>query len=179
MTKMRHIYYIILACYLLASCQVNNRQLSNALKVAGDNRLELEAVLDHYKNNPEKLAAARFLIENMPAHRSYKGDEIHQYYEIAKDVLASGLSPVEQRDSLLYVSDYMFPGLEDRTVSDIRVIKSDFLIRSIDQAFDEWKNRPWAQHVTFDQFCEWLLPYKVVELQEMDSWRDTLSTFFT
>ena len=164
---------------LLASCSRGHDALEDALRVAGDNRPELEAVLDHYKDNPEKLAAAEFLIENMPAHRSYKGDEIHQYYEIAKGVLASGLSPVEQRDSLLYVSDYMFPGLEDRTISDIRVIKSDFLIRSIDQAFDEWKNRPWAQHVTFDQFCEWLLPYKAVELQEMDSWRDTLSTFFT
>ena len=129
-------------------CACCNRDIKNALKYSGDNRPELEAVLSHYKGNPEKLAAARFLIENMPAHRSYKGDEIHQYYEIAKKVLSSGLSPVEQRDSLLYVSDYMFPGLEDRTVSDIRVIKSDFLIRSIDQAFDEWKNRPWAQHVT-------------------------------
>ena len=177
--KYLHNIFITVTILLLSACSYNSRHLSNALKVAGDNRPELEAVLDHYKDNPEKLAAARFLIENMPAHRSYKGDEIHQYYEIAKDVLASGLSPVEQRDSLLYVSDYMFPGLEDRTVSDIRVIKSDFLIRSIDQAFDEWKNRPWAQHVTFDQFCEWLLPYKVVELQEMDSWRDTLSTFFT
>ena len=133
---------------LVASCSRGHDALEYALRVAGDNRPELEAVLDHYKDNPEKLAAAEFLIENMPAHRSYKGDEIHQYYEIAKGVLASGLSPVEQRDSLLYVSDYMFPSLEDRTISDIRVIKSDFLIRSIDQAFDEWKNRPWAQHVT-------------------------------
>ncbi|MBR5934652.1 MAG: hypothetical protein IKZ89_00705, partial [Bacteroidaceae bacterium] len=142
--KYLHNIFITVTILLLSACSYNSRHLSNALKVAGDNRPELEAVLDHYKDNPEKLAAARFLIENMPAHRSYKGDEIHQYYEIAKDVLASGLSPVEQRDSLLYVSDYMFPGLEDRTVSDIRVIKSDFLIRSIDQAFDEWKNRPWA-----------------------------------
>ena len=164
---------------LVASCSRGHDALEYAYKVPGPNRGELEKVMNHYKEEPEKLAAARFLIENMPAHRSYKGDEIHQYYEIAKGVLASGLSPVEQRDSLLYVSDYMFPGLEDRTISDIRVIKSDFLIRSIDQAFDEWKNRPWAQHVTFDEFCEWLLPYKAVELQEMDSWRDTLSTFFT
>ncbi|MBO4561077.1 MAG: hypothetical protein J5705_03795 [Bacteroidaceae bacterium] len=173
---------LVFLCALISfqySCTGKNDYLKIALKAAGDNRPELEAVLEHYKDYPEKLAAAKFLIENMPAHRSYKGDEIHQYYEIAKDVLASGLSPVEQRDSLLVVSDNMFPGLEDRTVSDIRIIKSDFLIRSIDQAFDEWKNRPWAQHVTFDQFCEWLLPYKAVEMQEMDSWRDTLSTFFT
>lgn len=177
---MRHINcFIILACLLFSSCRLNDRYLLHALKDAGDNRSELEAVLEHYKEEPEKLAAARFLIENMPAHRSYFGDKIHEYYSIAKNVISSDLSPVQQRDSLLYVSDYMFPGLDERTISDIKVIKSDFLIRSIDQAFDEWKNRPWAQHLTFDEFCEWLLPYKAIELQEMDSWRDTLSNYFT
>ena len=50
---------------------------------------------------------------------------------------------------MLNVSDYMFPGLEDRTVSDIRVIKSDFLIRSIDQAFDEWKKKESLGFLTF------------------------------
>ena len=169
--KTKHYYWALYIAITFIFCECDSN-VEKALDYAGDNRPELETVLEHYTTvdaDPEKLAAARFLIENMPAHKSYRGDEIHDYYAIAGKVLSSGLTPVEQRDSLLYVSDYMFPGLEDRTISDIRVIKSDFLIRSIDQAFDEWKNRPWAQHVTFDQFCEWLLPYKVVEHQEMDS----------
>ena len=51
--------------------------------MAGDNRSELESVLEHYHtidNNPEKLAAARYLIEGLPAHYSYAGDSIYQYY---------------------------------------------------------------------------------------------------
>lgn len=87
--KHLHSIYIAVTILLFSACSYNSRHLSNALKVAGDNRPELEAVLDHYKDNPEKLAAAKFLIENMPAHRSYKGDEIHQYYEIAKGVLST------------------------------------------------------------------------------------------
>lgn len=177
-------------CYLLimfgitclffdSSCTKINRQLSNALKEAGENRQELEKVLEHYKSEPEKLLAAKFLIENMPAHYSYEGEDIHKYYAIAQQVLASKLTPVEQRDSLLHVSDYIYPGLEERTVSDVKIITSEFLIHSIDCAFTEWKTRPWAAHLTFDEFCEWLLPYKTVDLQELDSWRDTLSTFFT
>ena len=180
---MRKIYFIIVIIgALLSSCQPKDRYLEQALRYSGSNRSELETVLEHYRTvdtNPQKLRAAEFLIENMPAHRSYKDKEIHEYYAIAKGVLSSGLDPVQQRDSLLSVSDYMFPGLDGRVISDIRVMKSDFLIRSIDQAFREWRTRPWAQHLTFDEFCEWLLPYKAVELQEMDSWRDTLSTFFT
>ena len=52
--------------------------LEQSLQQAGENRSELEKVLDNYKDNPQKLAAARFLIENMPAHYSYKGDGIEQ-----------------------------------------------------------------------------------------------------
>ena len=53
----------------LASCISREPDyLEQSLQLAGDNRGELEKVLDHYKNNPQKLAAARFLIENMPAH---------------------------------------------------------------------------------------------------------------
>ena len=57
-------------------------------------------------------------------------------------------------------------------VQDIRIIKSDFLIRNIDDAFYRWKHGKWARHLTFDQFCEYLLPYKVEELQPLDNWRE-------
>ena len=38
------------------------------MALAGENRQELEHVLWHYKDDSLKLAAARFLIENMPYH---------------------------------------------------------------------------------------------------------------
>lgn len=37
---------------------------------------------------------------------------------------------------------------------------------------------PLSGHITFDEYLEWLLPYKAVELQELDSWRDTLLAHF-
>ena len=175
--KTMQIYMLVL---LLLSCSNRTNYLNRSLKLAGENRTELEQVLVHYSDNPEKLAAARFLIENMPAHYSYADSSaIHEYYSIALNVLQSDLSPVAQRDSLYNLTNSRFYGLEYNTISDVKIIKSDFLIKSIDQAFKEWKERPWAAHLTFDEFCEWLLPYKAVELQEHDHWRDTLSTYFT
>ena len=82
---------------LTISCG-NRNNLNKALRYAGDNRIELETVLDYYSEDPEKLAAARFLIENMPAHYSYNGDEIYRYYDYANKVLASKLTPEQQRD---------------------------------------------------------------------------------
>ena len=58
--------------------------IADVLDSAGSNRSELEAVLDHYKTkdaNPQKLQAAEFLIKNMPAHYSYAGNEIYEYYD--------------------------------------------------------------------------------------------------
>ena len=170
------ILFVPLFAFMLSSCEDS---LDKALRNAGNNRSELEKVLDHYKDDPEKLAAAMFLIENMSGHYSYRSDSIHTYYNIAREVFKSGLSPKEQSDSLLRICDTRFPGLDHDTISDIRVVKADFLIRNIDQAFEQWQTRPWASHLTFDEFCEWLLPYKAVELQEMDCWRDTLSTYYT
>ena len=52
-----------------ASCHFEeNRRLKEALSLAGDNRSELEKILAHYADDPEKSKAARFLVENMPGH---------------------------------------------------------------------------------------------------------------
>ncbi|MBO7520415.1 MAG: hypothetical protein J6T73_06515, partial [Clostridia bacterium] len=164
---------------LLSSC-TQKSLLDYALQQAGDNRPELERVLEHYKSDPEKLAAAEFLIENMPAHLSYKDSAaIHRYYEAALPILESDMHPVQQRDTLYYITDKVMPGLNTKLVSDVKIMTADYLIYSIDHAFKQWKTRPWADYITFDEFCEFLLPYKTAERQEFDYWRDTLSDFFS
>lgn len=179
-TKTEFTIALFMVMSAICSCKGDSDPyLNEALELAGDNRHELEAVLDHYSGDSLKLAAAHFLIANMPEHYSYRSNKIDDYYRIANDIFISGLSREQQRDTLLYISRTQFPDIDKDTISDVRVIKSDFLIRSIDQAFHEWETRPWARHLTFDEFCEWLLPYKTVELQSLDSWRDTLSTYYT
>ena len=47
--EMKHLHSIYIAVTILLSsaCSYNGHHLSNALKVAGDNRPELETVLEH------------------------------------------------------------------------------------------------------------------------------------
>jgi len=175
-------YFTIALCLLLCGCAgelTPDDYLEQALELADDNRSELEAVLDHYKDEPEKLRAARFLIENMPGHYSYRpGSRIEEYYRLGKGVLMSSLSPTEQNDSLLRLCQEQFAGVQKDTVQDIRIIKADYLIRNIDSAFRLWKDGLWLRHLDFDQFCEYVLPYKCYELQALDQWRDTLRACF-
>ena len=61
--------------FLLVSCKSNNysHEVENVLTLAGNNRQELEKVLNHYSQIPDdslKLRAAEFLIINMPGKYS-------------------------------------------------------------------------------------------------------------
>lgn len=161
----------------MQSCMNSSVQLENALSVAGDNRRELENVLDHYEcvdPDPQKLDAARFLISNMPAHCSCPSSDIEEYQDSVMEILSTDLSPQVQRDMINALYKGKFAGIGMNAVPDIRIMKADYLIDNIDRAFREWRTRPWCRHVTFSDFCELILPYKVKEMQSFDSWRQQL-----
>ena len=172
---------LLLTAALTVGCN-DISPIASVLDSAGSNRSELEAVLDYYKTkdaNRQKLLAAEFLIKNMPAHYSYAGNEIYEYYDYAARILANkSLSPEQQRDSLLFITDLKYRDLPGQIVSDAQIIKADYLIKNIDASYDRWVNCDWASQITFDEYLEWLLPYKAIELQEMDAWRDTLLAHF-
>ena len=180
---MNHFKVALLFAVLLLMLSCSNHSLLNeVLDSAGSNRSELEAVLNHYRTidiNPEKLRAAEYLIENLSAHYSYDGNNIQEYYDYAAQILADAtLTPEQQRDSLLLVSDKKYRDLSNHTVPDAQIIKASFLIDNIDKSYSQWTSCPWASQLTFDDYLEWLLPYKAVELQDLDCWRDTLLHHF-
>ena len=68
---MKKLISLLLTILVFAACSDKEKQLREALEFAGDNRPQLEAVLEHYRtvdNDPLKLDAAKYLIANMPAH---------------------------------------------------------------------------------------------------------------
>ena len=56
---------IFTVIFLIACNSSDSKRLEQALLFAGENRGELEKVLTHYENNPEKLEAARFPIRKV------------------------------------------------------------------------------------------------------------------
>ena len=57
--------FIFLTIRLSACSSYQDKRLEYALELAEENRQELEKVLKHYQDSPEKLAAAHFLIQNI------------------------------------------------------------------------------------------------------------------
>ena len=169
----------VLLC--LNSC-IRSKGLERALSSSGDNRPELELSLTYfykYEVNSKKLQAAEYLIRNMPAHYSYSSGEIYEYYAYASHIFSdTELTPEQQRDSLLFISDRLYQGISHESIPDNQVVNCSVVMLNVKDSYDKWKTAPWASHLTFDEYLEWLLPYKVVEYQEHDLWRDSMLVYF-
>lgn len=169
-------FSVCLTLFLLISCS-KPTPLENALTLAGPNRGELEKVLANYSQNPGdslKYKAACFLIENMPGHYSYEDTTYLNKYYNEIDSLASIYRGKEEYEKLYeeILSKY---AQSQKLVYDIHVITAQYLINNIDSAFSVWENALWAQHIDFDEFCEYILPYKVEDKQALDNWREYFS----
>lgn len=76
--------FIVILLFCTACRYFEDKQLEQALSLAGSNRPELEKVIRYYQTeHPDelKLKAARFLIANMPGHYSADGDAFRWYQE--------------------------------------------------------------------------------------------------
>ncbi len=167
-------YVVVFIAIVASSC--HSSQVDMALRLAGENRTELEVVLDYFERtgDEEKIKASRYLIGNMPGHKSMRGDYEEYWREADRVLSASGgsLSVLDSLESLKSKYDgriyYDF---------DLNYISADYLIHDIETAFAQWRDGEWARHLTFEEFCEWLLPYTCADNQPLINWRDSLSDF--
>lgn len=169
------LFFVIVLCY--ACAQSADADLENTLNSAGKNRPELEYVLDYYSRHDEdslKYKSAKYLLENMTYHYSYKPNKkidsmLHQIETVMDSV--SGLSN-SLRDSIYREMLAKYEKLPFERVYDTKVITSKFLINNIENSFKIWQNSDWARHLSFDEFCEFILPYKIYDGQILDNWKE-------
>jgi len=175
----RDIFYNIwLYVLLLCGCSDYSSEVQYALKSAGSNRPELEKVLHHYSSHPKdslKYKAAIFLIKNMPGHYSFEEpNELTRYYDEIDSVYATYKTrPYNNELVKIYEGIARKYDLSQlKPIPDAQYVTADFLIDNIDRAFDVWENGSWATHIGFDDFCEYILPYKCEDGQTLDNWRE-------
>ena len=168
--KMRMAVWGGVCVAVLLACHPEKSRLEEALEAAGGNRSELEQVLEHYRGDSLKSLAAQFLIENMPCHYADAGKELEKYRRyFERFPPCAWRGPTFVRDSLVEADGAFCPDSLHK-VYDVQVIKSDYLIRNIDQAFEVWRGQPWGRNVAFADFLEFILPYRV-GTETLADWR--------
>lgn len=154
-------YFLIFCLLGLISCQRSPSPLEYALQSAGSNRPELEKVLTHYKEDALKLKAAEFLISNMRGFHTSHGRFMDTYYQVM-----DSLHRAPEQMQVLALRDFydsVFKRYEPmgfKKEYDLEYITSDYLIQRIENAFTAWES-PWAKELSFEDFCEYILPYRI------------------
>ena len=157
---------------LFMACSSENQWLDTALNLAGDNRAELQKVLDRYKEEDgDKYRAACFLIENMPFHGAYEGKALENYRKYFSEYVSFPYSRhVQELIDSLKRADGEFSINQLTYKRDIMTVDSAFLVNHIEWAFKVWREQPWGKHVDFDTFCEYILPYRIGD-EPLSLWR--------
>ena len=157
------IHHVLLAAFLttFTACQSDRRL--DALDEAGENRPELEKVLQHYKDDKQKLQAVRFLLANMDVHYTPESPAIHRFRQGVDSLYRHHPNQVEgfyrhAYDALL--REYHRNEEEPTKRKDAECLKADYLIAHIDSAFRAWK-APCNSSYGFEHFCHYVLPYRV------------------
>ena len=152
---------LILSFGLAWICAGCESRLEAALELAGENRPELEAVLQHYstdKADSLKYRAARFLIENLPLHYGYAGKGLEDFKCDYDSLFCDKDIPrqVLRGRAKNYNPDFT----NVHPAFDLSELSRDFLIRHIDNAFATL-DYPWTKGLSFGDFCEYVLPYRI------------------
>lgn len=169
-------YNVNLICivflFLLPACTSKVSRLEIALQQAKGNKEELVKVLRYFENDSLKYRAACFLIENMPYHDYYEGKDFKKYLKYFEVYSDGKHKPQQIVDSLEKVDGaFSFRSLSHKY--DIENIDSALLVNNIERAFKVWKEQPWGKNVCFDDFCEFVLPYRVGD-ESLTQWREQL-----
>ncbi|MBC8527590.1 MAG: transglutaminase domain-containing protein, partial [Candidatus Cloacimonetes bacterium] len=151
------------------------KQVIETIESSGKNKKELKKVLYHYKDNPQKLEAASFLIANMQGHKYV---EVGIFDSLDNQIVYDVLD----YDNYHQIIDYL-DSLEveigelhwDKVMEekDIETVSSDYLIRHIDLAYDAYNTLSWAKNLGWKTFMEFVLPYRGSS-EPISDWR----TFF-
>ncbi|MDO5981568.1 hypothetical protein [Flavivirga spongiicola] len=186
MMKYFDIYIIVLISFM--SCNSIPDEIEEVLKMSGDNRQELQAVIDYYQAPKDslKLKATFFLLKNEIPIGTYI--DIQKDNQIVKEIfltLSDSLSPyfgIEDADNFherYQIVSKIFNQQESisgelnefgyQVKSDLKNISAKFLIENIEYAFKAW-DLPWAKKYTFQQFCNYILPYRSGR-QYPNAWR--------
>ena len=148
--------------------------VERALAQAGKNRSNLEQVLRHFEHGKDrqKYDAACFLIRNMLGH----GYSVFALKDAGGAVVPfdalkyPGFAQARQALAELEAKHGNLDFAPDKRIGDLETVTADYLIDDIDLAFRTWREKPWARSLSFDAFCEYVLPYRASR-EPLERWR--------
>ncbi len=165
--------FLLLGCLSLVVITNAQKNIPNDVRQVinkARHKEDLLTVIHRYSQNKQdnlKLKAAFFLIANMDVHFSqdyYWADSLGRRIDFNELNYSSFKASVRAFDSLKLARGKVHP--VPIVYYDADTITSSFLISNIDNAFKVWDQ----QSASFDDFCEYILPYRI-SVEPIQDWR--------
>jgi hypothetical protein len=171
--------FLMMALWSCTGINGNQNALERNLKMAGANRPELEKAILHFSRNPAdslKKQAILFLISNMEELYQYEGEWLQRFDTLFYPQIGDYSNA--QTDSVRKSLERLIGPLQMKKLTrkgDLKHLASEYLIKNTEEAFAAWQNAPWKNQVSFDAFCNYILPYKCYN-EYAEDWRNHLRT---
>jgi hypothetical protein len=119
-----------------------------------------------------KIKTAQFFLDNLKYQKNCNGLRHDKYstiinkYAQNQDSIVSNISRIKDQ----------LPA--DTWSYDVQTIDKNKLIGNINQTYKTYLRCRWNHKISFDTYCQYLLPYKVNHEPLVSNWRDSLQTRF-
>ena len=189
MVKTLLIFLLFALAFSSCTAELPDKVQQELNKMSPVNKKKFEKVIKHYrgKKNELKLKASYFIIENINDFGFYQSAQLDKY-DVFFDVLAA--KPEDYKVKLPWYSsevDHIFDSLETiygklnpnelQFKKDVDAFTTKSFITYIDDSFKAWEN-PWSKNLSFDEFCEYILPYRC-SMEALESWRPMFTENFS
>lgn len=161
-------FFLFFQAYSYSQASIKSIQKYNQLS---------KEVLSHFKSDQKKKAAAEFLLQAM----LNQGSAVPYWIDRNKKEVSMNEFQYDSFENAKTAFD-MFSvrgGKQQiRYIRDIDQINAKFLIENIEYSFKVWEESPWFASYSFDDFCEYILPYRnSLEPLEKD-WKEKYSVIY-
>ena len=126
-----------------------------------------------------KQKAKTYLMEHAPMHWMRKSVSMDKYLETLRDINHRYVYPESWEKLKHLIESNAQPVGRDWTdvVYDADMLTAGFLDRQVERAFHWWRKGKYARHLSFEEFCEYLLPYRFCN-EQLEDYFDELSATY-
>lgn len=166
---------VIVLFYSFFAVACNNKSKLVAKNNNGLYKQKFANAFNHYSQPKDslKLKALNFIVNNLDDQYHYNSQAVENYKSILLDGKEHSVVDIE------HIYDSLKTNTEDylKKVKDADIITNEFLIDNIDQAFVAWNQHSWGKTISFNDFCEYILPYKSAD-EKPEYWRKNLAKYY-
>lgn len=153
------ILILILFCSIFATAQNSAFDLAKNHFIKNNETLKVKAVEFLENNIDEHFTYTYYYVDSIGNKIDFSEFDFPSYNESRKALKALNLKPIAYK------------------IPDNRQISENQIIEIVERGFEAW-SKPWNKNLSFDDFCDYLLPYRV-QNEPIEDWHSVFKENFS